>query len=158
MTRTLSIAALILLAATSFTFAISDNGYETREVRKNTFTNTKKVETTLNVQCIQNAVEKRDSAIIVAHGAFNTSIVNALTVRKDALKAAWAKPTRQERTSGRKAAYDVFRTSQKSAHETLRSVRKTSWSTFDTDMKACGVSKEAHGERASEVKEPTSSL
>lgn len=74
------------------------------------------------------------------------------------MKAAWAKPTRQERTSARKAAYDAFKVSQKSAHETLRSVRKTSWSTFDTDMKACGVSKEAHGERASEVKEPTSSL
>ncbi len=152
MTRTLSIAALILVVATSFAFAESREN----EVRRTSTSSTPAA--TLNVSCIQNAVEKRDSAIIVAHGTFNTSIVNALTARKDALKAAWAKPTRQERTSGRKAAYDAFKTSQKSAHEALRSVRKSSWSTFDTDMKACGVSKEAHGERASEVKEPTSSL
>lgn len=152
MTRTLSIAALILVVTTSFAFAESREN----EVRRNSASSTPAA--TLNVSCIQNAVEKRDSAIIVAHGTFNTSIVNALTARKDALKAAWAKPTRQERTSGRKAAYDAFKVSQKSAHEALRSVRKSSWSTFDTDMKACGVNKEAHGERASEVKEPTSSL
>ena len=150
MTRTLSVAAFTLIAATSFSFA------ETRDIERNINSNTQT--TVLNVACIQNAVEKRDSAIIVAHSAFNTSVTNALTVRKDALKLAWAKGTRQERSSGRKAAYDAFKTSQKSAHEALRSVRKSSWSTFDTDMKACGVNKEAHGERASEVKEPTSSL
>ncbi len=146
MTRTLSITALVFFAATGAAFAES----RPSQIPQN--------QATLNVTCIQNAVEKRDSAIITAHGAFNTSITSALTVRKDALKSAWAKPTRQERSSARKAAYDTFRTSQKSAHETLRSVRKTSWSTFDTDMKACGISKEAHNERASEVKEPTSSL
>lgn len=151
MTRTLSIAALILVATTSFTFAESRGLGLGRESASST-------QPTLNVTCIQNAVEKRDSAIIAAHNTFNTSITNALTVRKDALKAAWAKPTRQERTSARKAAYDTFKVSQKSAHEALRTVRKSSWSTFDTDMKVCGISKEAHGERASEVKEPTSSL
>lgn len=152
MTRILSITALILIATTSLAFAESRENQGRRDLTSSTSA------TTLNVSCIQNAVEKRDSAIIVAHGTFNTSIVNALTIRKDALKTAWAKPTRQERASGRKVAYDTFKASQKSAHEALRSVRKTSWNTFDTDMKACGVSKEAHGERASEVKEPTSSL
>lgn len=151
MTRIFSIATLILVAAASSVFAESRGfgfGYGSAS----------STPSTLNVTCIQNAVEKRDSAIIVAHNAFNTSITNALTVRKDALKTAWAKPTRQERTSARKAVYETFKNSQKSAHNTLRSVRKSSWNTFDADMKACGVNKEAHGERASEVKEPTSSL
>lgn len=152
MTRTLSIAALILVATTSLAFAESRENEGRRDLASSTQA------TALNVSCIQNAVEKRDSAIIVAHGTFNTSIVNALTARKDALKAAWAKPTRQERTSGRKVAYDAFKASQKSAHGALRSVRVASWNTFNTDMKACGVSKESYGERASEVKEPTSSL
>ena len=152
MIRTLSIVALGIFVATS-AFAIDDNtSAQERTLSKR---NSEKV---LNVQCVQNAVEKRDSAVISAHSTFNTSIVNALTVRKDAVKLAWAKETQKDRTSARKAAYEVFRTSQKSAHEALRSVRKTSWSTFDTDMKACGVNREAHGERASEVKEPTSSL
>lgn len=151
MARTLSIVALILVATTTFTFAESRGLGLGRDSASST-------QPTLNVTCIQNAVEKRGSAIITTHNTFNTSITNALTVRKDTLKTAWAKPTRQERTSARKAAYDAFKVSQKSAHEALRTVRKSSWSTFDTDMKACGISKEAHSERASEVKEPTSSL
>lgn len=152
MTRTLSVAALIFFTATSFALAESGSG----QIRS---TSTPSAPgNTLNVTCIQNAVEKRDSTMITAHSTFNTAIVNALTVRKDALKAAWAKPTRQERTAARKAAYDAFKVSQRNAHDTLRSTRKTAWNTFDTEMKACGVTKEAHGERASEVKNPTSSL
>lgn len=150
MTRTLSVVALSLIAATLFTFA------ETRDTERGLNSNAQA--TILNVVCIQSAVEKRDYAIIVAHSTFNTSITSSLTTRKDSVKLAWAKPTRQERTTARKASYDVFRTSQKNAHATLRNVRKSSWSTFDTEMKACGISREAHGERASEVKEPTSSL
>lgn len=152
MTRTLSIAALILIVATSFTFAESRDKKPRHDFASNTPT------ATLNVSCIQNAVEKRDSAIIIAHDTFNTSIINALTIRKDALKLAWAKEARQDRTSARKATYDVFKISQKNAHRALRAVRKTSWDTFNTEMKACGVSKEAHNERASEVNDPTSSL
>lgn len=145
MTRTLSIAAFSLFAATSFTFAMTDG--------TNTPSNTMikmndKAEKVLNVQCIQNALEKRDTAIITAHGAYNTSIVAGLTARKDGLKAAWAKTTREERRVARKAVWDTFRTSHKSTHEGLRTVRKASWSTFDTDMKACGVTREAHGETA----------
>lgn len=152
MTRTLSIAALTLFAATSFTFAINDEGSMRKDIK------TTKPEVMLNVSCIQNAIEKRDSAIITAHGAYNTSIVNGLTARKDALKAAWAKTTRKERLEARNAAWSAFRTSHKSAHSALRSVRVTSWNTYNTDMKACGVDREVHGERASEVKDPTSSL
>jgi len=152
MTRTLSAAALVLIMASSFAFAETNSGNNSRESRE------MKPAQTLNVTCIQNAIEKRDSAIITTHTVFSTSITSALTTRKDALKLSWAKPTREERSSSRKATYDAFKTAQKSTHETLRNVRKSSWSTFDTEMKACGVSREAHGERASEVKEPTSSL
>lgn len=145
MTRTLSIAALSLFAATSFTFAMNDD----TSVRINTMVKMNdKTERALNLQCIQNALEKRDTAIISAHGTYNTSIVAALTARKDGLKTAWAKVTRDERREARKTVWNAFRTSHKSAHEALRTVRKTSWSTFDTDMKACGVTKEAHGESA----------
>lgn len=146
MTRTFSIAALTLFVAAGLAFAETNSNNSVRPSQ------------TLNVSCIQNAVEKRDSAIITAHSAFSTSITSALTARKDALKLSWAKPTREERSSSRKAAYDTFRSAQKSAHSTLRTVRISSWNTFNTEMKACGVSKEAHGERASEVKDPTSSL
>lgn len=145
MTRTLSIAALSLFAATSFTFAMTDS----TDMRRDTMMKTNdKAEKPLNVQCIQNALEKRDAAIITAHGTYNASIVAALTARKDGLKSAWAKVTRDERREARKTVWDTFRTSHKSAHEGLRTIRKVSWSTFDADMNACGVTREAHGERA----------
>ena len=72
-------------------------------------------------------LKKEILAIISAHNTFSSSITNALTVRKDALKLAWAKPTRQERTPARKTAYDAFKTAQKSApHATcLRPARWT---------------------------------
>ena len=145
MTRTLSIAALSLFAATSFTFAMTDSTDMSRDtmMKKND-----KTEKPLNVQCIQNALEKRDAAIITAHGTYNTSIVAALTARKDGLKSAWAKVTRAERKEARNGIWNTFRTSHKSAHEGLRTIRKASWSTFDIDMKACGVTREAHGESA----------
>lgn len=153
MTRTLSIAVLSFIATTSFTFAMTPSENRGEMMRNKPDNRTPAV---LNVQCIQTAIEKRDTAIITAHGAFNTSIVNALTTRKDALKLSWAKPTNEERKSTRKVALDAFRTSQKGAHEALRTVRKTSWSAFETDMKVCGARN--HGEQAQAVQSPTSSL
>ena len=107
------------------------------------------------VTCVQNAIEKRDSAIIAGHNTFNTSITGALTARKDALKSAWALTDRAAMKTAKKTAWVNFSTSQKSAHDSMRSVRKSSWSTFNTDMRACGV---GHDETPHATLSPTSSL
>lgn len=143
MTRTLSFAAFVIFAVTAPAFAMSDRGFEQGRRENNS-----KPEVVLNVACIQSALDKRENAIITAHNTYSGSITNALTARKDTLKTAWAKPTRQERRVARDAAWKTFKESHRSAHEGLRSTRKTAWNTFDVDMKACGVSKEAHGESA----------
>lgn len=121
-----------------------------------TSTNATSTPSSINVICVQNAIEKRDTTIITAHNAYNTSITNALTARKDALKLAWAKPTTKERREAQRAAYKAFNVSVRAAHENLRSARKAAWSTFNTDMKNCGVRN--HGEQAQGVENPTSSL
>jgi hypothetical protein len=107
------------------------------------------------VTCVQNAIEKRDSSLIVGHNAFNTSIVNALTARKDALKSAYALSDKNAMKTAKKTAWSSFSSAQKSAHDSMRSIRKTSWNTFNTDMRACGV---GHDEAPRATLNPTSSL
>lgn len=143
----LSLVAVGLFAP-FFAFANNEN--------HGTSTKATSTPSSITIICAQNAIEKRDSSIITAHNAYNTSITNALTVRKDALKLAWAKPTNKERREAQKAAYKVFNASVKSAHEGLRAARKSAWSTFNTDMNNCGI--RDHGEKANEVHNPTSSL
>jgi hypothetical protein len=102
---------------------------------------------------VQNAIEKRDTAVIAAHDAFNTSIKNALTVRKDALKSAWALPTVKERKTAQATAWKNFKTATQTAHDTFRNSRKAAWTTFEADTKSCGV--RDHGDKALTVGNPT---
>jgi hypothetical protein len=120
-----------------------------------TATSTIPVKQKPDIVCVQAAIEKRDSSIITGHNAFNTSIVAALTARKDSLKLAWTKEVRTEREEAKKKSYTDFRTSTKSAHEALRTVRSTSWKTFESDMKVCKV---PHAESPVIMTNPTSTL
>lgn len=105
-----------------------------------TGTTTKPVKTTKKVDpvCLQNAVEKRDSALITGLTMQSTSIVSALTARKDAVKAALVLLTRAEVNTARKAANAAFEKSTKAAHVTMKASRTNAWSTYKTDAKACG--------------------
>lgn len=98
---------------------------------------------TRNVACVQAAIEKRETAIIAGHNTFNTSIVSALTLRKDGLKSAYALSEKGATKTAKKAVWGKFKTDARTAHDSMRTVRKSSWSTFNTEMRACGV---AHDE------------
>ncbi len=89
--------------------------------------------------CMQNAVAKRDGAIITAFGKFSSSITAALTVRKDALVAAWGINARKERRAAIRAAWNAFRTSNQSARATLKSERYSAWKQFGVDAKGCRI-------------------
>ncbi len=103
-------------------------------------TSTKPTKTMKKVDpvCLQNAVEKRDSALITGVTMQSTSIVAALTARKDAVKAALALPTRAEVNTARKTANAAFEKSTKTARVTMKASRTNAWSTYRTDAKACG--------------------
>ncbi len=107
------------------------------------------------IACVQNALEKRDSAVIAGHNTFNTSIVSALTARKDGLKNAYALADRTAAKTAKKTVWNTFKSQVKVAHDTMRGVRKTSWSAFNTEMRACGV---AHEEAPHAVLNPAISL
>lgn len=93
---------------------------------------------TVNIACIQAAIEKRDTAVISAYDTLHTSIVAALNARKEALKNAWTKIDRLERRTALKNAWAAYHASRRAAQQTWRTSRRSAWQTFRTEARACG--------------------
>jgi DNA repair ATPase RecN len=88
-------------------------------------------------ECQQAAIEKKETANGVARTAYNQTITNALSVRKDAEKAAVALTDATAKKAALKAALDTYKAAVKTAQETLTAARKANALTFETDTKAC---------------------
>ena len=87
--------------------------------------------------CVQNAIDKRDSAIISAVDKFSSSVKTSLSTRKDALKAAWSKSTKVEIRLALKEAWSVYGKSLKDTRATLKRDKKTAWNQYKVDSRAC---------------------
>ena len=92
----------------------------------------------LDIACMQNAVEKRDNAVISALDGYHATVRAALVARRDALKAAWAVTDPDARAKAINSAWDAFRGTWRNAAHTLNAARKSAWDQFNTDRKACG--------------------
>ncbi|NCO23351.1 hypothetical protein COW09_01635 [bacterium (Candidatus Moisslbacteria) CG12_big_fil_rev_8_21_14_0_65_36_11] len=92
----------------------------------------------LDPVCMQNAVEKRDSAIITASDAYYTTVKASLENRKSALKTAWSITDRKERRSALKTAWTNFTKTKKTATITWRKAKSSAWKQFKLDLRACG--------------------
>lgn len=92
----------------------------------------------LDPVCMQNAVEKRDSAIITGVDAFATFVKTALQARKEAQKAAWVITDKKQRQAALKDAWAKFKGTWVKAFKQLRADRKAAWKQFYIDRKACG--------------------
>jgi hypothetical protein len=104
-------------------------------------TNQKKFDPT----CIQNAVEKRETAVIAAYEKRVAAIKTALEQRKTALKEAWTKPTLRERVQALNRAWKNFRDARWLAQKTYNAEIRSAWQTFNTEKRACHVT-ESTGE------------
>lgn len=93
--------------------------------------------TGVNLACMQTAVEKRDNAIISAWDALTASIKTALSVRRDALKAAWGISDKRERRDAIRKAWTDFKNTKKEASRAFNQARKDAWKQFKTDARAC---------------------
>ena len=94
---------------------------------------------TINVECIQNAIEARDSAIITAVAAHASAQAAALTARKTALKAAWAMSDQKARRAALRDAWRIFDTASRTARRSYRDAQNAAWKKFNTDRRACGT-------------------
>lgn len=94
--------------------------------------------TSINLACMQAAVDKRDTALSAAVDAFASAIKSALDARKGALKAAWALTDKKARRAAIRAAWKAWTTSSQGARRDLNNARKAAWTQFYADRKSCG--------------------
>jgi hypothetical protein len=92
------------------------------------------------VSCVISAVDKRDTAIIAAFDTYTSAARSALTVRKDALKVAWAIADTSQRKTAIRAAHKTYRSSVMTARNNFKNAKKTAWKQFKSDAKLCGTS------------------
>ena len=90
-----------------------------------------------DLTCMQNAVDKRDSAIITAWDKYSAAAKSALEVRKAALKSAWAITDKTQRVTAIRKAWNDYKAAIKSARKAFASEKKAVWKTWKTDAKAC---------------------
>ncbi len=131
-----AIATAILLSATPLS-VFAQTSVAPESMRRAQTTTPKK---TLDVACIQAAVDKREAAIIAALDTYHSAAKTAFETRRSALQAAWAITDRAERRAALKAAWAAFRKSTREASSTFRKARRTAWEQYRTDRKACGTS------------------
>lgn len=90
---------------------------------------------TVNLTCMQTAVDTREAAIGTAFDTMHTSVKAALSARKTALHDAWGLTDKSARQSAIKTAWKKWKTDNKGAHIKLRTERKMAWETFKKTVK-----------------------
>ena len=79
---------------------------------------------TVNLTCMQTAVDVREDAVAAAFTGFNDSIKTALAARKAALHAAWGLSDKTARGTAVKTAWKAWKDASKKAHADLKKNRK----------------------------------
>jgi hypothetical protein len=100
---------------------------------------TEKTKTAKEETCATKAVEKRDSSLIAALGVYHEDLLTLLQDRKDSLKEIWLSPEKKNRDKEILEVYDTFRAGYRSTASKFNSARFQSWKTFDTEIRACGL-------------------
>lgn len=106
--------------------------------------------------CMQNALDKRETAIIAALDVHNNSSKTAITNRQTGLKAAWNSLDRKTRASKRLTTYTAFRNEMTAAHIALRTAKTNAWNTFEDDTLKCGF--KGSGESPEKIQSQNTSL
>ncbi len=96
--------------------------------------------TEINITCIQNAIDKRDTAIIVSVDTYLSKIKTAFETRRSELKAAWALAEKKERGMAIKDAWTNFKEKKLTARKDVDDGRKQAWNDFNAERKNCGLS------------------
>ncbi len=95
--------------------------------------------TVRDLECMQTAVDKRDTAVINALVTYTNAWRTSLEIRRTELKAAWGLQIQSERSRAINAAWKKFREARKEQRRTFREERKNAWRQFKTEAKACKV-------------------
>ncbi|MBI4652790.1 hypothetical protein HY750_00865 [Candidatus Kuenenbacteria bacterium] len=122
-----------LVSVFVFSVAFSAMAVETKVIPKTKDTIKAKITTNLSdqyVPCIKTAVEKRETAIIVAVDTYTSAIKKSFETRKAALLAAWSIVKQKERNIAIKAAFAQHRIAKRSAMKLYKVQRLSAWNKF----------------------------
>lgn len=92
-----------------------------------------------DLPCVQSAVATRESAIQKYWTNYTSAVSSALSARASALNTAWGNSDGPARRTARKAAWETYRTANKSVREAFRRDKKSAWESFKTASAACKV-------------------
>jgi hypothetical protein len=95
--------------------------------------------TTLNLPCMQTAIEKRENSFLSSFDSYNTSVRSAMTIRNDALKSAWGITDKTQRKDAIRNAERAFKTSEKTTRKTRRDADKNAEKLYKIEIKLCEV-------------------
>ena len=91
------------------------------------------------VQCVKDAIVKKDSAIKIITTSNNQAILTAMDARSACQILALDKTTALEQSSANKVCVDAFQKGIKDATKILENGKKEAQQTYQTDLKSCSA-------------------
>jgi hypothetical protein len=96
-----------------------------------------KASSKIDVACIQNAIDIRDTALVNMVNDWSSSTGNALQARREALKDSWSIIDYKKRRSAQRAAWSEYRKLLRSANAGKAKERGRTWKKFEQDRRLC---------------------
>jgi hypothetical protein len=91
----------------------------------------------IDVACIQNAIDTRDTALANMVSDWSSSTGNALQARREALKDSWSIIDYKKRRLAQRTAWSEYRKLLRSANSSKAKERSRSWKKFEQDRRQC---------------------
>jgi hypothetical protein len=95
------------------------------------------VETASGLECIGEAIEARDEAIMDAFDTYHTAAKAALQTRITDLKSAWAQPKGTYRKADIKDVWGAYKTDLRAARKEFKLDKKVAWDAFKKAKASC---------------------
>ncbi len=94
-------------------------------------------ETASGLECIQDAIETRDTALIDALSSYHAAAKTALETRIAELKSAWEQPKGTYRKADIKDVWTEYRIDLRNARKEFKLDKKVAWDVFKKAKAAC---------------------
>lgn len=91
------------------------------------------------VQCVKDAIDKKDASLKTAISAQNQTVLSALDSRNSCQKAALDKMTAKDQFVANKLCVDAYQKSVKDNNKILEKARNDAWKIYRDDLKACSL-------------------
>jgi hypothetical protein len=109
----------------------------TISVSATTTTASSSKQNTYNATCMQNAVIKRESAIMSAYQNFISQLVGEFQIRSASLISAYGLIDSKERKEAVKEAWKVYTISYRASTKEMTNTRDAIWRAFNSDKALC---------------------